>query len=291
MNYLSHCVIGLQGTSLQAEECHFLKQHPPLGVILFSRNTIDAAQVRTLLDDVRKHAGNKIWASIDEEGGRINRLPFFPFNQRKTAASFGRAYQKEPQAALQAVYDDAYRVGNALKKLGFTHNCAPVLDVFYAHAHSIIGNRAYSDHVGDVIALATACMQGYHDAGIAAIGKHYPGHGRAVLDSHIACPMVDASEKALRHDAEVFYQLIKAGLNHIMTAHIRYPALDCNRASYSSFWLQKELPAHGFSGTIWSDDLCMKGAGDNIHDALQQATLAGCDALLVCDPEVVKVLY
>ncbi len=278
-------VIGLQGETLQPKECAWLKKHPPLGVILFARNINNATQVRTLLNQVREHTGKATWAAIDEEGGRINRLSFAPFNQRKTAADFGKLYQQDPEATLKAVYDDAHYIGKALRKLGFTHNCAPVLDVFHADAHSVIGNRSYSSNVNDVVRLATACMQGYHDAGITAIGKHYPGHGRATGDSHCTLPVVKADDNALKQDAEVFYALIQAGLQHIMTAHIHYPALDHRMATFSPYWLQQQLPLHGFSGTIWSDDLCMKGAGDNLQDAIQQATAAGCHTLLICDPE------
>ncbi len=283
-------VIGLHGYTLTAQEQELLRQSPPLGVILFARNVQDRAQVAALLDDVRQHTGQATWAAIDEEGGRINRMPFPPFNDRRSAQAYGVMYQDNPTAALQALYEDNVRTAQALKELGFSHNCAPVLDLFYPQAHAIIGNRAYSADVDDVVALATACMRGLHDGGIAAIGKHYPGHGRATADSHGEVPVVTAPAEDVMRDATVFEQLVQQGLAHIMTAHIRYTALDAAIATFSPFWLQY-LRQQGFAGTIWSDDLCMKGAGEDVIDAIGQARQAGCHALLICEPQAVAQAY
>jgi len=283
-------VIGLHGCTLTAAERQQLRQSPPLGVILFARNVQDAAQVAALLDDVRQHTGQATWAAIDEEGGRIHRMPFPPFNGRRSAYDYGIMYRNHPHTTLQALYEDNLNTAQALKRLGFSHNCAPVLDLFHPQAHAIIGNRAYSEQLDDVIALAAACMRGLHDGGIAAIGKHYPGHGRATADSHGEIPVVAAPAEDVMHDAAVFDQLVQQGLAHVMTAHIRYTALDANIATFSPFWLQR-LRNQGFTGTIWSDDLCMKGAGEDVNDAIQQARQAGCNALLICQPEAVTQAY
>jgi len=283
-------VIGLHGCTLTTEEQERLRQSPPLGVILFARNVKDGAQVAALLDDVRQHTGQATWATIDEEGGRINRMPFPPFNHRRSAQDYGTIYRNDSATALQSLYEDNLHTAQALKQLGFSHNCAPVLDVFHPQAHAIIGNRAYSEQVEDVIALAAACMRGLHDGGIAAIGKHYPGHGRAAADSHGEIPVVAAPAHDIMTDASVFDQLVQQGLAHVMTAHIRYTALDSAIATFSPFWLQR-LRQQGFTGTIWSDDLCMKGAGEDVSSAIKQARQAGCNALLICQPEAVAQAY
>jgi beta-N-acetylhexosaminidase len=143
-----------------------------------------------------------------------------------------------------------------------------------------------------VTILGTACMQGLQAAGIAAVGKHFPGHGRADADSHLAVPHVRADLPTLLAEAEPFGQLIGEGLAHIMTAHVIYEAVDTEVATLSPFWLREVLRQRfGFSGRIWSDDLCMKGVGDNVPAAAGAALAAGCDVLLVCHPDGVQAVY
>ncbi len=288
----NHLVIGLSGTSLTDAERHWLRSDPPLGVILFARNIETPAQVSALLNEVRQCTGQPTWAAIDEEGGRVNRMPWPPFSGRKHAAEYGRLYRDNPEAAKKAVYDDAHTVGSALKSLGFTHDCAPVLDVFHAAADAIIGERAYSPDVNVVADLGAACMRGLHAAGIEAVGKHFPGHGRADADSHLAVPHVHTPLEVLLEEAGPFKACIGQGLNHIMTAHVVYEKADANVATLSDFWLKDVLGNRfGFQGRIWSDDLCMKGVGGDIHSAADQALKAGCDVLLVCDPAPVRMIF
>ncbi|MDQ6988285.1 MAG: beta-N-acetylhexosaminidase [Mariprofundaceae bacterium] len=286
-----HCVIGLAGTSLTAQESIWLKEKTPQGVILFARNVASAEQVQALLAEVRHIAGQHIWAAIDEEGGRVHRMPWSPFHQRMQADDFGMLYNKTPEKALKMVFEDALRAGNALKALGFTHNCAPVLDIFYPQAHPIIGNRAYASDTASIAALGKACMLGLQQAGIEAIGKHFPGHGRADADSHVAMPVVDADLATILDEAASFAELFQAGLKHVMTAHVRYPKADAEVATFSPFWLQDILKDKlGFQGQVWSDDLCMKGCGMDVPTAALAAKDAGCDVLLVCEPEGVAAL-
>ncbi len=285
-------VIGLKGIHLTAEERQWLKEHPPRGVILFARNIKSPEQVQALLADAREAAGSDLWAAIDEEGGRVNRLPWFPFNGRVQAADYGVLYLSDPEGATQQVYDDSYEVGQSLKELGFTHNCAPVLDLFSPDGHAIIGDRAYGDNTAVVTELGGACMRGLHDAGIDAIGKHFPGHGRADADSHIAVPEVVALLETVLDEAESFERLFAQGLRHVMTAHVVYSMVENRVATLSDYWLKDMLRQRfGFKGDVWSDDLCMKGVGDDIHVAAEDALKAGCDWLLVCEPEGVEELY
>jgi len=284
-------IIGLNGTELIKEERRWLKEKPPLGVILFARNIENPEQVMALLDSVRDCTGEATWAAIDEEGGRVNRIPWAPFSHRCTAAEYGRLMQTDSASAKQAVYSDNLSIGEALKKLGFTHNCAPVLDVFQPEGHGIIGERAYTDDPGFVGELGLACMQGLSDAGIESVGKHFPGHGRANADSHVAVPKVDAPLDTLLDEARAFSQLIAAGIKHIMTAHVIYKQVEPQVATLSPFWLKHVLRQQfGFTGHVWSDDLCMKGVGDEIQDAARKAHDAGCDVLLVCEPQGVEKL-
>ncbi len=285
-------IIGLAGTRLTAQERQWLKETPPLGVILFARNAEAPEQVKALLSEVRACTGEKTWAAIDEEGGRVNRMPWAPFNARRHAANYGVMYERNAGTAIQAVYQDSFCTGEALKDLGFTHNCAPVLDLFHPDGHGIIGKRSFGDNVDQVAVLATACMRGLHDAGIAAVGKHFPGHGRANADSHVAVPEVDAPLDTILNEAEPFSRLIAQGLKHVMTAHVIYRDMDQRVATVSPFWVGQVLRQKvGFSGRIWSDDLCMKGVGEDVPAAAEAALKAGCDTLLVCQPEGVAAIY
>jgi len=287
-----HLLIGLQGTTLSAWETQVLRESPPRGVILFARNAASSEQVKALLDDVRQTAGQACWAAIDEEGGRVNRMPWAPFHPRRPACDYGRMMVDDAAAALQAVYQDNLLVGKALQELGFTHNCAPVLDLFHPEGHGIIGERAYGSDVMTVARLASACWKGLRDGGVSAVGKHFPGHGRANADSHVAVPQVDAPLDILLREAQTFARMIEAGIEHVMTAHVVYPQTDENVATLSPFWLAEVLRKRfAFSGCIWSDDLSMKGAGSDVLMAVKAALDAGCDVLPVCEPADVRRIY
>ncbi|MBL1352930.1 MAG: beta-N-acetylhexosaminidase [Zetaproteobacteria bacterium] len=285
-------VIGLGGYTLTSKERHYLHHSPPQGVILFSRNCQNKVQITELLDDVRQQAGKTIWAAIDEEGGRVHRIPFAPFNQRPHAASYGALFEKHPEKATQTIYDDACHTGKYLADMGFTHNCAPVLDVFHAQGHGIIGQRALSHDKDTIVTLASACVRGFKKAHIEAVGKHFPGHGRANADSHLAVPTVDVDLETLLQEADIFRQVAKQGMQHIMSAHVIYKQVSNNIATFSPYWLHDVLrEKFGFQGKIWSDDLCMRGAGENIIDALQHTQQSACNILLICEPKQVAQAY
>jgi len=285
-------MIGLKGLELTNRERHWLQDRPPLGVILFARNIASSEQVKVLLNEVRQCTGQVSWAAIDEEGGRVNRIPWAPFTNRKHAGEYGDMFSCDAEQAKQAVFDDAYQVGCALNNMGFTHNCAPVLDLFFDKGHTIIGQRSYGEHRNIVVPLASACMKGLLAAGIQAVGKHFPGHGRANADSHLSVPTVDAALDVLLQEAQVFEALVRQDMQHMMTAHVVYSAIEDQVATFSRYWLQDTLRQRfAFGGQIWSDDLCMKGAGNSVKEAVVDARNAGCDVLLVCEPEGVEEIY
>ncbi|MDX8413498.1 MAG: beta-N-acetylhexosaminidase [Mariprofundales bacterium] len=284
-------IIGLAGTTLTATEQQWLRQSPPAGIILFARNATSPEQVRSLIDQARTAAGTHLWAAIDEEGGRVFRLPWSPFNQRPTAAAFAQRYATNPTQTAAAVRDDAEQCGEALAALGFTHNCAPVLDLRHPDGHAVIGNRAFGDSVSVVTDLGNAVLDGLTQAGIAAVGKHFPGHGRAACDSHLTTPEVTVNRATLLAEAAPFSAMISHGLQHIMTAHVRYPQQDAAIASCSNYWINELRTSFNFQGTIWSDDLSMGGAGDDLSTALQAAHNAGSDRLLVCQPKDCNTIF
>jgi beta-N-acetylhexosaminidase len=288
-NIYQHAVIGLAGLTLSEQEKSWLQDSAPKGVILFARNVQSPEQTQALLAEVRQYGGENLWAAIDEEGGRVHRMPWQPFHNRQQADVYGNLFVTDPDEAIKQVFQDSYVAGQALKDLGFTHNCAPVLDIFYPQGDAVIGNRAYAQDADTIATLATACMFGLHDAGIDAIGKHFPGHGRADADSHLAMPKVQADFNTILQEADAFPQLFAKGLKHIMTAHVAYPEIDANVATFSTYWLQDILRGNmGFKGEVWSDDLCMKGSGMPVTQAAEKAFKAGCTVLLICEPDGVK---
>ncbi|OIO67349.1 MAG: beta-N-acetylhexosaminidase [Zetaproteobacteria bacterium CG_4_9_14_3_um_filter_49_83] len=285
-------LIGLESTKLTETERRRLSQHPPKGVILFARNIASQQQVTNLLKEVRHCTGEATWAAIDEEGGRVNRIPWPPFNQRHQAAFFGAQFPEFTEKVLDSIYADAQLTGEALAEMGFTHNCAPVLDVFHPSGHNIIGERSFSNEPEIVVACGAACLRGLKAAGIDGVGKHFPGHGRANADSHLELPTVEADIDTLTQEAYVFSPRQLPELSHIMTAHVRYPAISHEITTFSPLWLNKILRSEmGFRGLIWSDDLCMKGTGENSFSAALKAHQAGCNILLICEPKGVMDFY
>ncbi len=288
----SQWVIGLRGTQLETEERQRLQQYPPKGIILFARNCQSAGQVCDLIHAAEDAAAQALWVAIDEEGGRVHRIPWGRFANRPAASHYGKNMQQQADAMIEAVYNDARTTGEDLKALGFSHDCAPVADLFFRTAHPIIGERAYAHEVETVSLLATAAMRGLHDAGICAIGKHFPGHGRANADSHTAVPQIHSRQATIFAEAQPFQALIHAGIRHIMTAHILYTDIDAEHiATCSSTILRYLRQQLGFTGQIWSDDLCMKGIGNHVPNAIQKALHAGCDVPLICLPEGVDAAY
>ncbi len=287
----SNLVLGLSGHELNIEEQRWLRENPPAGIILFARNAVSPEQIGRLIDEARQCAGCALQVAIDEEGGRVNRLPWPPFRGRPSASDIGRAHRAAPEKARQIAYDDARRCGEALAELGFTHNCAPVLDLYCPDGDAIIGERAYGSDPETVAELAGAVMRGLEAGGVEAIGKHFPGHGRANCDSHLATPEVTEDTETLLHEAKPFARLITAGIRNLMTAHVRYPLQDDAIATFSRYWLRLLREQLGFHGTIWSDDLSMGGAGDDLAAALNRAKAAGCERLLVCQPEDCRAIF
>lgn len=285
-------VVGITGLTLSEQEQRWFSEHPPRGIILFARNVESPEQVQRLIAECKACCGEDIWVAVDEEGGRVYRMPWAPFHARKHATEYGALFQTNKPEAIAQVLADAEKVGAALRALGFTHDCAPVLDVFHATGDAIIGPRSYGSDVHTIAVLGTAYLQGLRAQGIAAIGKHFPGHGRADADSHLSLPRVNADADTVLAEAETFHRLFHQELQHVMTAHVIYPAVDAEMATFSKVWLHEVLREKmGFTGLVWSDDLCMKAVGDDVLAAAHRAKAAGCDILLVCQPEGVEQVY
>jgi beta-N-acetylhexosaminidase len=277
-------IVGLAGLSLTTAEEALFKAHPPAGYILFSRNIQNPVQVSTLTERLRAlHGGLRLPILIDQEGGRVQRMsaphwPVFP-----SFGHYGKRWAIDHQTALQQCYRDQFRLAQKLADAGVTVNCTPVLDVPADGADPIIGDRAFSTDLAAIIALGNTVLKAHHDAGVATVIKHLPGHGRAPADSHKMLPVVEASRSAL-YDTDIrpFHALRHAPW--AMTAHILYRALDeAQPATTSPFILQTVIRQHiGFKGILVSDDLGMNALRGTLPERAHAALTAGCDLALHC---------
>jgi beta-N-acetylhexosaminidase len=255
----------------------------PAGYILFGRNIADPLQLRALTDSLREIAGrDDLFIMIDQEGGRVARMrppqwPAFP-----AAGAFAALYDAAPSSMIEAARCNARALGAMLAQAGITANAAPVLDVRQEGASDIVGDRAYGEEPMRVAALGRAMLDGLRDGGVVGIVKHMPGHGRALVDSHHALPIVTASAQELALDMAPFRTLHRAPVG--MTAHIVYTAWDEERpASLSPRVIGDIIRGEiGFDGLLMSDDLDMKALNGAADELAAGVVAAGCDLALNC---------
>jgi beta-N-acetylhexosaminidase len=269
-------IVGIAGHALTDEEVALFRAAPPLGVILFARNIAAPGQVRALIASLRELLGAEAPILVDQEGGRVARLrpPHWP--------AFPPAAQFE-QLAAEAARANAALLGLACRAEGFDVVCAPVLDLRLPGANEVIGDRAFSADPAEVARLGAAWVRGLQSAGCVPVMKHIPGHGRALVDSHLALPRVDADREALGADLAPFAALAGSGA-WAMTAHIVYDALDAALpATLSPAVIAGTIRgAIGFQGVLVSDDLAMKALQGAPGALAAQAITAGCDLVLHC---------
>ncbi|MDI1229972.1 MAG: beta-N-acetylhexosaminidase [Methylobacter sp.] len=270
-------MLDVAGFTLAADEKDKIN-HPNTGaVILFSRNYQNPEQVTELINSIRAARNGKLLIAIDQEGGRVQR-----FQQGFTRLPPAASYAKAPELAEPA----GWLMAAELLAVGVDFSFAPVLDIDCG-VSDIIGNRSFSTDPELATRLSSLFRKGMNAAGMAATGKHFPGHGAVALDSHLTLPVDERDLDSIRaKDLLPFKQLIEEGLEGIMPAHVVYPKIDPNPAGFSPFWigqiLRKEL---NFNGTVFSDDLSMEGAASvgDFPERARLAQLAGCDMILVCN--------
>jgi beta-N-acetylhexosaminidase len=270
-------MLDVEGLTLAPHEKEIIN-HPNTGaVILFSRNYESPEQVTELIANIRAARQGDLLIAVDQEGGRVQR-----FQNGFTRLPPASCYAQAPELAEPA----GWLMASELLAVGVDFSFAPVLDIDCGISE-IIGNRSFSTDHELTTRLSSAFRKGMHAAGMAATGKHFPGHGAVALDSHLTLPVDERDLDSIRNkDLLPFKQLIAEGLEGIMPAHVLYPNIDANPAGFSPFWIQQILRKElNFNGTVFSDDLSMEGAA-SVGDFPERARLAqqaGCDMILVCN--------
>ena len=282
---LGPMMVDVGGVELTSEDREILS-HPLVGgVILFTRNYADPDQLTALIESIHALRNPPLLVAVDQEGGRVQRFRE-GFTLLPPARLFGKLYEQNENMSCRLAENTSWLMASELRAVGVDISFAPVLDLDYG-VSSVIGDRAFH-HAADVVGeLGRAWVLGMRRAGVAATAKHFPGHGAVHGDSHHILP-VDGRELAdiRRHDLKPFERLIRFELAAVMMAHVVYPAVNAQPASFSQRWVERELRRRlGFEGAVFCDDLSMRGAagaGDYVKRALA-ALDAGCDMLPVCN--------
>lgn len=273
-------MLDLAGLWLTPEDRHLLRQPEVGGLILFARNTESPVQVRELIRSIRAVRPDMLIA-IDQEGGRVQRLRREVLRLPALARIADCGVANQPEVAEAA----AWLMATEVLACGIDISFAPVLDLDYKR-NQVIGDRSFGGDPQRVVELGRSYIGGLHQAGMAATGKHFPGHGWADADSHFALPVDKRSEVEIRQTDLQPFAALASLLDGIMPAHVVYSAVDKTPAGFSKRWLQDILRAElGFKGVIFSDDLSMVGAHavGNMTQRVDAALTSGCDMLLVCN--------
>jgi len=272
-------ILDADGFRLSPSEKAFFRESDPFGFILFARNIATPDQVRALCGDFREAVGREAMITIDQEGGRVQRL----------RAPLGREWlspldhvTRAGDNAARAMYLRYRLIAAELRDLGIDSNCAPMADVLRSDTHPFLKNRCYGDDPQLVAMLARAVADGMLAGGVLPVVKHMPGHGRSVQDSHKNLPHVTASRADLdASDFAAFAALADLPLG--MTAHLVYDVIDDTPATISPAMIALIRDRIGFDGLLMTDDISMKALRGTPAERARAAIAAGCDLALFCN--------
>jgi len=281
---LGPLMVDVAGTELTVEDIDVLR-HPLVGsVILFTRNYRNPQQITALCAAIRAVRTPHLLIAVDHEGGRVQRFRD-RFTRLPPVRLLGRRFDADRREGLRAAQAAGWLMAAELRAVGVDFSFAPCVDLDYGMSE-IIGDRAFHRDPDAVGALAAAYLAGMREAGMAAVAKHFPGHGAVTADSHVALPVDRRQFADMEPDLRPYRLLIDNQLAGVMVAHVEYPAVDARPASLSKRWISEILRgAMGFHGCVFADDLSMAGAVA-FGDVLTRARLAlgaGCDVLPICN--------
>jgi beta-N-acetylhexosaminidase len=286
-------MVDVQGVSLSPDDVDVLS-HPLVGsVLLYTRNYRNPKQISELCAAIRALRTPHLLIATDHEGGRVQRFRE-GFTALPAARLIGRRFDEDRQEGLRCAHSVGWLLAAELRAVGVDFSFAPCVDVDWGLSE-VIGDRAFHRDADTVAALAAACLAGMREAGMAAVAKHFPGHGAVRADSHVALPIDRRSLADMEADLKPYRLLIENQLPGIMAAHVEYPAIDTLPASLSRRWIGEILRGSlGFHGCVFADDLTMAGvagAGDVLARA-RLALAAGCDVLPILNdrPAVQRVI-
>lgn len=285
---LGPLMIDIAGTVLTEQDRRRLC-HPLVGgIILFSRNYENPDQLAALNAEIHALRQPPLLIAVDHEGGRVQRFRE-GFTRLPAMATLGRLWDRDADAAQRAAHQVGYVLAAELRARGVDYSFTPVLDLDYGPSR-VIGDRAFHRQAAVVTALARALGDGLRQAGMGSCGKHFPGHGYVIPDSHVELPVDDRALEAMQEDIQPYRSLVLEG---VMAAHVIYECIDCNTAVFSNRWINYLRNDVKFNGAVFTDDLSMAGAGV-VGDMLKRvdtAYRAGCDMLLVCNsPDAVAAI-
>jgi beta-N-acetylhexosaminidase len=287
---LGPLMIDIDGTELTPEDVRVLS-HPLVGsVILFSRNYRDVAQLTALTQAIRAVRSPHLLIAVDHEGGRVQRFRE-GFTRLPAARALGRRFDQDRREGLALAQSVGWLMASELRAVGVDFSFAPCVDLDYG-VSEIIGDRAFHSDPDAVAALAVAYLSGMREAGMAAVAKHFPGHGAVIADSHVALPVDRRNFVDLEADIRPYRPLIANNVAGVMGAHVVFPTIDPLPASLSTRWITSVLRGElSFHGCVFADDLTMAGAAacGGVIERAELAFAAGCDVLPICnDRQAVK---
>lgn len=280
-------MIGVAALELAEHEKRWLAAPGVAGVLLFARNYASREQLIALCEAIRE-VDDGLLIAVDQEGGPVQRFRD-GFTRLPPLATIGAVYQRDPDEAIRLAEEHAWVMASELRASGVDFSFAPVVDL--ARGNAAIGLRAFHADPAVAAELGQAYVRGMHLGGMAAVLKHFPGHGSVAIDTHKAQAIDPRGLDEIRRDDLLpFAECIEARVEAVMMAHVTYPAVDSRPAGYSKVWIEQILRGElGFAGAVISDDISMAAAGaaGSVGERVRAHLDAGCDLVLACFPEVV----
>jgi len=278
-------MLDIEGHSLSPADRDLLREPAVGGVILFTRNYESPEQITDLVSEIRALRSPPLLVAVDHEGGRVQRFRE-GFSQIPPMRRIGQEYDRDAESGLKAARDAGWLIASELRAAGIDLCFAPCVDLDWG-VSEIIGNRSFHRKPDAVADLANAFARGLRSAGMAAVAKHFPGHGAVLADSHLSLPFDRRDYGLLLDDMRPYDRLVGNGaIAGVMLAHIVYEQIDAQPAGFSEYWIQRELRSRlGFGGAVFCDDLSMKATRDygSMAERGRLALEAGCDMILVCN--------